>query len=323
MTTRKSATIIALVAMAATGWWTQSGRAAEPTAPGVTYDTAFWRHWSDGAAELAAYDLTFQRYGAARRGTAVTIFVKEDFANSARVKANPGRPASDRFPVMKLNLVQDFPTGIYDYNMMTSTFVALEPANGRPAGSPAKVSFSSQEWCGQVYGQLLFDQSHIRRTVHSYFDGEADQEDTLEYPTDGISEDTLVFWARGMAGPALRPGESVKRPLLRSLEHARLAHQPLEWHSATLSRDTSPRTVTVPAGEFRTDVYRAIITKGDSAVFYVERTAPHRIVRWETMDGHRADLVGSKRLKYWEMNGARFADAVRELGLTPRPARTP
>ena len=34
-------------------------------------------------------------------------------------------------PVMKLNLVEDFQTGIYDYNLMTSTFVAwiVSPAN--------------------------------------------------------------------------------------------------------------------------------------------------------------------------------------------------
>src|SRR5206468_1920034 len=100
---------------------------------------------------------------------------------------------SDVFQVMKLNLVQDFSTGIYDYNLMTSSFVALSAVNGLPAGSATKVSFSSQEWCGNVYAQVLFDSSQLRRTLHSYFDGEQDQQDTLAAQSAGVSEDTLLM----------------------------------------------------------------------------------------------------------------------------------
>jgi hypothetical protein len=35
----------------------------------------FWQRWGDGRAELAGYDLTTPRYGALRKGVAVTIFV--------------------------------------------------------------------------------------------------------------------------------------------------------------------------------------------------------------------------------------------------------
>ena len=66
----------------------------------------------------------------------------ETFLAEDRVKADPGRRAkSEVFPVMKLNLVQDFPTGIYDYQLMTSSFSSLAPWNGRPAGSAARVMF--------------------------------------------------------------------------------------------------------------------------------------------------------------------------------------
>ena len=30
----------------------------------------FWSHWGDGKAELAAYDLTYPRYGSEREGSA-------------------------------------------------------------------------------------------------------------------------------------------------------------------------------------------------------------------------------------------------------------
>jgi len=103
-------------------------------APAPAFDAAFWKQWGDGQAELSGYDLTFPRYGQLRRGVAVTIFVTETFSNTLRVKADPGKhPPSDEFPVMKLNLIEDYQTGVYDYNDMTSSFVALAPVNGRPA----------------------------------------------------------------------------------------------------------------------------------------------------------------------------------------------
>src|SRR5678815_4531164 len=87
----------------------------------------FWQHWGDGKAVL--------------------IFVTEDFSDSLRVKADPGKhPASDVYPVLKLNFVRDFQTGVYDYNVMTSTFLKTESGF-----APAKVSFSAQEWCGHTY----------------------------------------------------------------------------------------------------------------------------------------------------------------------------
>ena len=41
----------------------------------------FWKHWGDGKAELDRYALTQPRYGELRQGTAVLIFVTEDFSD--------------------------------------------------------------------------------------------------------------------------------------------------------------------------------------------------------------------------------------------------
>ena len=294
--------------------------AAADRAPAA--NDAFWAHWGDGKAEIATYDLSFTRYGEVRKGVAAAIFVTETFSDRLRVKADPGRhPASDEFPVMKLNLVQDFPTGIYDYNLMTSVFVAL--GRGKPAGLPVKASFSSQEWCGHVYHQLLFDETEIREELHSYFDGEADQQRRLTKPADGFSEDVMFHWARGLAVPVLGPGESIDVPFLPSLQTARLEHRPVEWTRASLARADTPRAVTVPAGTFDAEVYTASIQNGRTWTFYVETETPHRILRWETSDGQKAELIASERVAYWRHNGAGGESKLRELGLTPRPPRTP
>lgn len=280
------------------------------------YDARFWEHWSDGQAELASYDLTIERYGEARKGQAVAIFVTETFSSDLRVKADPGNhPESDEFPVMKLNLVQDFQTGIYDYNLMTSVFVALEPVHGRPAGIPTKITFSSQEWCGQVWHQLLFDSQQIREQSFSYFDGEADQSGTLEFPPDGISEDQLLLWARGMAGPDVMPEAAVRVPILRSLEHARLRHQKLGWSTVELSIADETRSTRVPAGEFVTRLHTAAIEGGPTWSFDIEDVFPYRLIRWESSAGKLAELRGAERLKYWQLNGEVDERALKRIGL--------
>jgi len=300
-------------------------RAAAPApAPPAAFNDAFWKRWGDGRAELAGYDLSFPRYRERREGVAVTIFVTETFSNSLRVKSDPGKhPASDEFPVMKLNLVEDFPTGIYDYNLMTSAFVALAPVNGRPAGSATKVSFSSQEWCGGLYGQILFDRDAARLTWHSYFDGEADQQRALAVPPDALSADALLLWARGFAAPFLAPGERRSVPLTGSLETSRLAHRALSVGRATLARDAAPADVAVPAGRFRAERHTVAIDGGATWTLWVEAEEPRRILRWESSDGQRASLIASDRLPYWQMNAEGQAAALARIGLKPRGKRTP
>ena len=120
------------------------------------YDATFDQHWKDGKAELASYDLVVPRYGEDHVGTAVTVIVTEPFNDALRVKSDRGGPGS--FGALKLNLVEDFPTGIYDYNVMTSVFVATQPTptKGLGPGDVTKISYSSQEWCGQAWHQAVF-----------------------------------------------------------------------------------------------------------------------------------------------------------------------
>lgn len=291
-------------------------------------DSEFWQQWGDGQAEIAGYDLTFTRYGQKRQGTAITIFVTETFSNSKRVKADYGRhPKSDTYPVMKLNLIQDFPTGVYDYNMMTSTFVGLSGVNKRGAGLATKVSFSSQEWCGHVYHQMLFDKDAVRYQSHSYFDGEADASGKHKYPDNGIAEDALFHWARGFAAPALKSGETKTISSLRSLEVARLFHTSVDWEKIILSRSAKTEKLKVPAGEFDVETFQAVIgdtiAKQRTWTFKVEKAAPHRIVQWSNSLGHKASLLASKRMKYWELNRNGGEKMLEKIGLKARPKRHP
>ncbi len=271
-------------------------------------------YWQDGRAELSAYALKQDRYGQARQGSVVLIYVTEPFSHSARVKADPGKhPPKDVFEVMKLNVVKDFQTGIYDYNLMTSVFAPLDAREGRGSGAPSKIVFSSQEWCGALFEELLFDSLRIRQKRFSYFDGEADQAQDLPYPKAGLSVDALPLLVRGFTEHHLRPKQKKEVQFLPSLEAARLAHRPLAWQKGTLFRSPSP-AVTVPAGRFEVDHFVAEFGK-QRYEYWVERAFPKRIVAWQGPSQERAELLGSKRMAYWKLNQNGGEKHLRDLGL--------
>lgn len=272
----------------------------------------FWKHWGDGKAELNGYRLTQPRYGETRQGTAVLIYVTEDFSDRLRVKADPGRhPKEDTYPVLKLNAVRDFQTGVYDYNVMTSTF--LRVADGWPV---AKVSFSSQEWCGHVWHQLVPRGDRVEGVYHSYFDGEADGEESLERPEGGVLEDALPIVLRGWRGAFLAPGESRTVPFLPSLLHARLNHRPLAWASATVSRAPEVTTIDVPAGAFEVTAYTVKVSDGRTLTFAIEQAPPYRLIRQTGPDGEELALLGSERMAYWKLNAPGGEKHLRAIGLS-------
>jgi hypothetical protein len=271
----------------------------------------FWKHWGDGQAELSGYRLTQPRYGETRSGTAVLIFVTEDFSDRLRVKADPGRhPEADTYPVMKLNAVRDFSTGVYDYNVMTSTFLRV-----RDDWPLAKVSFSSQEWCGHVWHQIVPRGDRVEGVFHSYFDGEADGEDALERPDGGVYEDALPIVLRGLRGEYLASGESRTVPFLPSLLHARLQHEPLKWTRATISRAQETSRIEVPAGKYEVSVYTVEVDDGRTLTFAIESAAPHRLIRQTGPDGEELALLGSERMAYWKLNAPGGEKHLAEIGL--------
>jgi hypothetical protein len=334
---------VVLVACAREGQEQPRAEGAAPHAEAATpwpspdYGEPYHSHWRDGRAELAGYALRFPRYGEVREGTAVAIFVAEPFDEATRVK--PEGPTEGRFDAFKLNLTQDFPTGIYDYTLMTSAFVQLEEVLGRPPGAITKVSVGAQEWCGHVYHQALFDADAVRSVHHSYFEGEADGSANLPYPTGGFAEDALLLWARGLAGPRMAEGEEVRIPLLRSLLDVRLQHVPLTWDTATLRHAPGTRVIEVPAGRFEVYVRTAEVAREPGKrtyppgaeldertslwTFHVERAFPHRIVRWSRDDGLEGELTGSARLAYWELNAKGGEAHVEALGLPPTAKKPP
>jgi hypothetical protein len=289
--------LLPLLLLSACAVGTPPAIGARPGANPSRAPAGFWDHWGDGRGELAGYALVQPRYGELRRGEAVLVTVTEDFRPDAYVKAERGQ--RDAFPVVKLNEARDFTTGLYDYNTMLSAFVPLDGRLSR--GLPVKATFSSQEWCGHTWDGLTVRGDSARHVWHSYFDGEADGDETIDVPAGAIVGDALPLLVRDLAGDFVKPGDARTVPYWPRSIDTRFAHEPPSWRQATLSREAQPRTIEVPAGTF--EVSRTTLAvDGRTGHWDVEVAAPHRLIAWAWSDGEAGALTGVVRTPYWQKN---------------------
>lgn len=295
--------------------------AAQTAAP--ANDPDFGSYWHDGKAELDGYRLSVLRYGQPRTAQAVLIYVTEPFSTSKHVKVDdPSKNSADTFDALKLNFVRSFQTGIYDYHTMVSLFTRSRDF------SPVKITFTSAEWCGQVYEHLDFVGPRVSERFDSYFENESATR-SLEVPRDGIAEDNLFILLRGLRGAYLDAGAKRSVHILASPFYGRLTHQPPAWSAASIERLARPETVRVPAGPFVTDVYVVRIAGQREGRFHIERAYPHRVIRW-SWKGEGAggpvsklggtdtgELTGSARLEYWKLHDPGDESYLNQLGLKP------
>lgn len=285
------------------------------------------QYWSDGKAELSGYTLDQPRYGQMRKGTVALVFVKEVLWDASRVKAGPRRKAAGKdklFDVLKLNLVKDFQTGIYDYNLMTTVFATFVAQDGHRAGAPSKVTYSHQEWCGSLFDEVILRADGLHRVRHTYFDDDELPNDRIEFVKDGLLIDELPFVVRSFPTATLRPGESRKIHVLTAFERARLLHVPQRWMQATLHRSNGWHAITVPAGKFEVELWTLQIDGEEGYAYRVERAFPHRIIEWRGPQGERAQLLGNTRLAYWELNDNGGEKYLRSIGFgVPAAAADP
>jgi cellulose synthase/poly-beta-1,6-N-acetylglucosamine synthase-like glycosyltransferase len=311
---------------------TSSSSSSSDVEPGFLTEE-FKRNWYDGQAELSSYFLEIQRYGERRLGNAVIIFVTEPFSLSRRVKSDAEKGSKgDAVTVMKSNVMMDFPTGIYDYNTMTSAFVSLENGGDLPAGSLLKSSFSSQEWCGHVYEQFIPFGRKLKIQSHSYFGGEADQDNELAIPSDAAYAEGLFHWARGMTAPYLKPGGRAVGSIFDSSFDTRLSHfqHGFEQADFAVAEQAQPIKLDANGGsaEVRQAMQKTVTTKsGRTYTFWVAKDFPFAILKWQIAGGRgpsmSASLNKTTRNAYWKLNNNASLSKLQDLGMAPRGRNMP
>ena len=279
--------------------------------------------WYDGNAEVSSYQYQVLRYGEWRTGTSVAIFVTEPFNFEKMVKSNSSKGDGIK-NAMKLNLIKDFPTGIYDYNIMMSVFSGIE--NGAFFGVPVKVTFSSQEWCGHVWQQTIHRANVVSTITHSYFEDEEQDTKKAKVPQNVVLEDAVFLWARGFTLPMVALGEIKSRKMVVAANRTRFAHKDIGIRDATFTRAKEAEEIDVSSGKFRTNRATVTLSQEEKIDIWVEEREPHRIIKWiydTTELKESGELMASERLPYWQMNKSADLSKLNRIGLKPRPVMTP
>ncbi len=258
----------------------------------------FKSYWFNGEAELTSYKLEQSRYGESREGTAVLIFVTEEFLPDAQVKAN--EKTDKTIPILKLNATKKFNTGIYPYSIMQSTFYPLEGHS-----HALKVSASIQEWCGHVYIQLN-NRKDFEIDSHSYFEGEADKD--LKLNKTYLENEV---WTQLRINPNLLPTGEIN--MIPSFEYLRLEHKEIKAYQALAEfyQDGDYSVYKISYPELQRDLK-----------IYYFNIAPYKIEKWqeETQTNGKSQTTTAIKMNeiksaYWNKNSNKDLHLREQLNL--------
>ena len=265
-------------------------------------------YWFQGKAEISSYELEQSRYGEIHKGSAVLIFVTEDFSKSKQVKLDyPSKQPEDAIKVLKLNSTRKFLTGIYPYSMMSSVFTPFDQAEYMPS---LKLTTSSQEWCGHTFTQFNFQEKtqlyHYEQ--FSYFESEGDVSSNLK--TDLIEDE---IWTLIRLNPEKIP--TGKLNVLPSGTFLRLSHLKIKAYEAniTITEAKMMKKLTINYENLKRKL-----------TIHFNKNFPHEIDSWEeelfsnfTKKTMITKAVKKKRIlvDYWNKNKNKDRRLVLELDL--------
>jgi hypothetical protein len=265
----------------------------------------FGSYWYQGKAEINAFDLTQYRYGEAREGEAVMIFVTEEFSKKKHVKLDDHESAGrDGVNVLKMNMTKEFVTGIYPYHMMLSVFSPVYAET-----SAMKITASSQDWCGQSFAQMNLNGDAYKGKLYSYFEEEGD----VDFTAKALAEDHL--WNLIRIGPEHLPLGEVD--LVPGLLEQRFSHEPIVPQKALLRVKRIDSTY----DELEVDY----VDYNRMVKIWYERKFPYQITAFEeislledgTQEVSHAERKAVRQLDYWTKNRVGDSRLRRELRLNP------
>ncbi len=245
----------------------------------------FKSYWYGGEAEIAYYDLSRSRYAENREGEMYLIFVTEDFNPKLQVKAENKKSTSVSH--FKLNWHQNFPTGIYDYSLMQSTFLSLTEKK-----NATKLVSSMQEWCGQSYLQLNHHGKHYKAKLHSYFENLNDDYFRIQQ---GFTENQLLLNLR--INPII---DDVPQHMIPNLDYLQLYQKEVKSYAVEVKQSKNDSII-------NTQIHFPDLNR--KVEIQQRNEFPYLIQLWKEtiqVNGNEfvshAKLVNSMKVDYWNKN---------------------
>ncbi|QNH60659.1 hypothetical protein [Hymenobacter sediminicola] len=251
-------------------------------APQFNPQWAMDKLWEDGLAEVAVYDAERVIYDRVRRFEYVQLTVKEEFNQQYQVKTDDYQ-RTDLFPVMKVNQFCRIPTEQYPYHFLTSLFFRRESPT-----SLAKLTTSSQEWCGNTFKAFLDDGLQYVETYNSYWDGQGAGQRKLR--RDILFEDALPYTLR-----SLRFGDNLTfKASICELQQTSKAAAPTIYEAEISVSPASAADTQEAAWQVRVR-----LAEGKESTYWFARKYPNVLLRQATWDGRNLRLHKLSRYAYW------------------------
>ncbi|MBL4848494.1 MAG: hypothetical protein JKY65_23480 [Planctomycetes bacterium] len=280
--------VLAALVLAGAAFMTRGG-ATPPANSAAPFDPLrFLNHkrWDQGRAEVARYEARRTLYSKPQTYELIRIAVKERFDPAQGVKGE----APGALDAIKTIAVHDTPTH-RAYRYRQQVVVQM------PRHDPRQVlasSMSSQEWCGSTFVRLRATPEGLKRTVHSYFQGEGDTEDLV--PLGAVLADQVPFLVRAV--------DWGKTPTLRlALLPTLLSNRgPLSRVQAATLERVGQEQIEVPAGTYTCTHVRVLrsTSSGEAVDHYWVGTGPGRpLVKFLDATGE-GQLSSLEWEAYWE-----------------------
>jgi len=275
----------------------------------TTLSNNFNNYWYGGEAEINSYEVSQFRYNDNHQGKAVLIFVTEDFLTDKQVK-NDNYKNTNSVSVLKTNYLKKFPTGIYDYSLMTSVFNPIANQNKHAL----KITTSVQDWCGHVWMQVNNKNENLKIQTFSYFESEAD--DVANVAVTWM-EDELMNKLR--LNPQNLP--IGKFTMLPSLAYLRMIHKPTQTYECTAQN--LPYNKRDMQGENLQSYKVNYPSLKRTLEIVYEGDFPFKIMGWKDSYPNRTgemqtsthQLIKSIKSAYWNKNSLSDQGLREELGL--------
>jgi len=246
-------------------------------------------YWYDGTAEINFYDAKISKYGTPREADElVHILVTEKHKPDQLVKADNWREPG-LVDMLKFNYIRTFQTGIYSYREMMSVFFQSGELQ------LAKLTFSSQEWCGQSFKELVNFKRKSSYNYNTYWDGQGSGSFDITFPEDLYAYDALPVQLRMLN---LLENQKFEIDLLPTQKSSKAVYPKTEKAIVTVVKSEE---ISVSAGNY--DCYLVEVShSAGNDLFWLEKSFPYRMVKWEAHNTDLYELIDSKKLAYWELN---------------------
>ena len=265
-------------------------------------------YWNQGA-EIVNYEVTRYRYGQSRKSKAVGIFVSEPFLPKKQVKSDNPSSYENAVDILKLNLIERFQTGVYDYSIMNSIFTPMfvDYTKTKVNYQPLKISTTIQDWCGHIFIQLNQKKYGYQMNSFSYFEDEGDTVETIKNKM-AIPEESFWLWSR--LSPKTLPQGQLE--VIHSLSRIRLNHLKEKISSAKGSLKKTDK-----------NYQYQILYRNDYCIeITIEKEHPHFILEWREIfinsktKEKKPILImkhlDTRRSKYWSKNKTKYNSIKKE-----------